>query len=545
MDDPSHNGDAKPFVSKLAALVRLVQQISRAHEAEDVYEPALSALREISDVDRAAILLLDRSGVARFVAGRGLSDRYRAAVEGHFPWSIDDPDPQPIWIGDIDGIEDPTTREWLAPLFPHVRAEGISALAFIPLLYRERLVGKFMLYYDHPHQFAADEVEIASAVAYLVAFTLERARLYAALEESDQRKDVFLATLAHELRNPLAAASSALALTSEHPEDLGCFRSAREVLDRSVRQIAKLVDDLLDVSRITRGVITIDRRPVDLTDIVHHAIATIQPLIASRAQELTLALEPLWLEADALRLEQVVTNLLHNATKYTPRGGHVWVVTRSRDQGVEIQVRDDGIGIDPLIIPRLFDLFEQVDKSLARSRGGLGIGLTIIRQLVELHGGSVTAASRGPGQGTEFTVWLPGRIGEQCAITEVPEQSHGSSRRVLVVDDNEDAATMLGMLLRSWGHEVWIVGDGPAAIAAVAAHEPEVVLLDLGLPGMTGYEVAERLRASGTHDLRIIAVSGYGQPEDVARARAAGCDAHIAKPVDFDDLERNLQEAGP
>lgn len=520
-----------------AVLVRLVREMSRSRAAEEIYQPALTALKDLVGVERSSILLLDAGGVARFVAWRGLSDGYRAAVEGHFPWLLDDPAPRPILCEDIelDGS--------LAAHRDVFEREGVRALGFIPLVYGERLVGKFMLYFEHAHTFTREEVELANAVAYLVAFAIERVRLYADLKAADERKDRFLATLAHELRNPLAPVSAALEVVASRPDDLASFQRARPVIERNVRQMVKLIDDLLDVSRITRGVVTIDKQPADLASIVHQAVRSVDALIAKQRQELTLSLEPLWLDGDPLRLEQVITNLVNNAAKYTPQGGHIRVSVGASDGGVEIRVKDDGIGIEPELIPHLFDLFVQIDKSLARTRGGLGIGLTIVRELVELHGGTVSATSEGAGRGTEFTVWLPGRIPAPRDAPLAADAAPGPHRRILVVDDNEDAAAMLADLLQAWGHEVSTVGDGPAALAAVAEQHPEMVLLDLGLPGMSGYEVAQRLRASGEKDLRIVAVSGYGQPEDIARARAAGCDAHLAKPVDLVALEHLLADA--
>jgi signal transduction histidine kinase/ActR/RegA family two-component response regulator len=528
------------LLPKLSALVDLVRDISQARSAEETYDPALSALSAIVGVERSSILLLDAKGVARFVAWRGLSAVYRAAVEGHFPWALDDPAPQPIVVTD-------TARDQaLAPFVSVFAAEHIQAIAFIPLVYGDRLVGKFMLYFDEPHELSREELELANAVAYLVAFAIQRARLVAALKEADERKDTFLATLAHELRNPLAPASAALEVIAQRSSDPVQVAKAHDVLDRSIRKIVKLVDDLLDVSRITHGVISLEKEPLDLTSIVHHAIAPVEATIRSQRQELTLSLEPLWVEADGLRLEQVITNLLHNASKYTPPGGHLRVVTRAADGGVEIRVQDDGIGVAPELIPHLFDLFVQADKSLARSRGGLGIGLTLVRQLVELHGGTVIAESAGEGSGSTFIVWLPRRI-EKRAPSSLPSsqvQHVGPRRRVLVVDDNEDAAMMLATVLEGWGHDVTTVGTGPDALHAVDEWKPELVLLDLGLPGMSGYEVAQHLRASGHSALRIVAVSGYGQPSDAARSRAAGVDAHLAKPVALDVLERIVRD-GP
>lgn len=526
-------------MGKLGTLVRLVREISHSRETHEIYEPALQALDDIAGVERSAILLVDH-GAARFVAWRSLSAAYRRAAVGHFPWALDDPAPAPILVEDIE------RAPLLGPLPDRLRKEHIRALAFIPLIYRERLVGKFMLYWDQPHDFKQEEIELATAVAYVVAFALERARLYAELTEADRRKDTFLATLAHELRNPLAPASAALELLAERPQDPGTLLRVRRVLDRSVQQIVKLVDDLLDVSRISRGVIAIEKRPIDLATIVHHAIAPVEGLIAAQRQTLSLSLDPLWVDADPLRLEQVITNLVHNAAKYTPVGGHLRVSTRERDGGVELRVRDDGIGIPPDALPHLFEPFVQVDPSLARTRGGLGIGLTLVHRLVELHGGTVTITSEGNGLGTEATVWLPGRLDARADAAASPhERLHGPRRRILVVDDNHDAAETLALLLEAWGHEVLTAEDGPQAIEAVARDHPETVLLDLGLPGMSGYEVASQLRASGEHDLQIVAVSGYGQPEDVERSRAAGCDAHLSKPVDPRALEHLLATVPP
>jgi signal transduction histidine kinase/CheY-like chemotaxis protein len=481
-------------------------------------------------------LLLDDAGVARVVASRGISEAYRRVAEGHFPWALDDPDPRPIVVPDTEQHAE------LASLRPALRAERIRALAFIPLLYHERLVGKFMIYFAARHEFGRAELELANAVAYLVAFAIQRSRLAAALREADARKDAFLATLAHELRNPLAPASAALALMAERPDDVATLHRAREILERSIRQIVRLVDDLLDVSRITRGMIELDKQPVELASVIHHAIEPAQPLIAAQQLELTLDLEPVWVEADELRIEQVISNLVHNAAKYTRAGGHIRISSAAKDEGVEIRVEDDGIGIAPDTLAHMFDLFAQADQSLARTRGGLGIGLTIVRELVKLHGGTVSAASAGEGKGAVFTVCLPGRVPPQVGVapTPAPHAGAGPHRRVLVVDDNEDAASTLAMLLEALGHEVSVAGDGYAAIDAVHERHPEIVLLDLGLPGMSGYEVAEKLRQEPDDHLRIIAVSGYGQPDDLARSRAAGCDAHLVKPVDLATLERLL-----
>jgi len=532
----SHVGsENEPWlVDKLGALVCLVRELGTVRDAQQIYEPALSALQAITGVDRSSIMLLDLNGRACFVAWRRISETYRDAVAGHFPWALDDPAPRPILVEDV------RLAPTIAAFLPALEREHIRAVGFIPLLYNERLVGKFMIYYDQPHVFIEEEVELANAVAYLVAFAIERTRLHAALQESDRRKDTFLAMLGHELRNPLAAASAALAVVAERGDDVSALHKVRNVLGRSIGQIVKLVDDLLDVSRITRGVISIETRPLDLTSIVHHAVAPVQTLIAMQHHELTLSLEPIWVMADAVRLEQVITNLIQNAAKYTPPRGHIRVSTRSRGPGVEIRVEDDGIGLDPNEIPRLFELFEQADKSLARTTGGLGIGLTIVHELVKLHGGSVQATSAGPGCGSTFIVRLPNRVEAPASAGEaVPTRGRVRRHRVLVVDDNEEVAGTLAILLEARGHDVSIAADGPAAIEAVARESPEIILLDIGLPGMSGYDVATRLRSSGWTG-ELIAVSGYGQPQDIERAHASGCDAHLTKPIDIAALDRVL-----
>jgi len=527
--------DASPnILQQLEALLSLVRELGHVRDPAEIYEPTLTALAEIAGVERSAILLLDDRGVVQFVAWRGLSDEYRAAVGGHFPWRVDDPAPRPILIDDV------AQHAEFEPLAAALDREGIRALAFIPLMYRGRLIGKFMLYFGESHAFSREETELALTLAYLVAFAIERTRLHAALEESDRRKDVFLATLAHELRNPLAPISASIELLDEQP-NLDTLERVRGILARSVHQITKLVDDLLDVSRITRGMVAIDKRPVDLTSLVHHAIMPVKGLITAKRQVLTLSLDTLMVEADSLRLEQVVTNLVHNAAKYTPENGHIWVITRASDGGVEIRIRDDGIGIDRALLPRLFDLFMQADKSLARSQGGLGVGLTIVRELVQLHGGSVRAESRGPSTGSEFIVWLPERIETRPMPSVGPTPAQAQSRTILVVDDNDDALATLGMLLLARGHHVITARDGMSALEKFAEQRPQVVLLDLGLPDISGYEVARRLRA-GDGAIRIIALSGYGQPDDVARSADAGCDSHLVKPVDIGSLERALSE---
>jgi PAS domain S-box-containing protein len=366
------------------------------------------------------------------------------------------------------------------------------------------------------------------------------------MREADRRKDEFLAMLSHELRNPLAPILHAVDLLRHDDPRLAV--KARDIIGRQSEHLTRLVDDLLDVSRITRGTVRLNRRAVALKDVVEAAIDTWRHLIAQRRQVLSVEMpaQPLLVEADPTRLAQVVANLLHNAAKFTPEGGRIAVTAAEEDGRIALTVRDDGAGIAPAYLERIFELFAQGPPSLDRPQGGLGLGLTLARRLAELHGGTVEAASGGVGHGSEFTVRLP--IAPASAESGIAPQEvaapdgrgardTGPGRRVLVVDDNADAREALRYLLEEDGHDVRSAGDGPSALEEARSFQPDVVLLDIGLPGMDGYEVARALRAHpGGERALIVAVSGYGQAEDRARSRAAGFDQHLLKPVPPDRL---------
>jgi PAS domain S-box-containing protein len=380
----------------------------------------------------------------------------------------------------------------------------------------------------------------------------DQKRAQEALAEADRRKDEFLAMLAHELRNPLAPIrNAAQVLNLLGPADAN-LQWARDVIERQVRHLARLVDDLLDVSRITRGKIALHKEAVELAVVVARAVETARPLIDARRQELTVTLPPgpVRVEADPTRLAQVVSNLLNNASKFTEEGGHVRLAVERSGGEVRVSVRDSGIGIPADLLPQVFDLFTQGDRSLARSEGGLGIGLTVVKSLVEMQGGRVSVSSAGPGQGSEFVVRLPALEPAPSPTAEGgetgPPPGPASPRRVLVVDDNEDAAESLALLLRVAGHEARTAYDGPTALTAVDAFRPEVVILDIGLPRMDGYEVARRLRerAAGPRPL-LVTLTDYGQEDDRRRAGEAGFDAHLVKPADLAALHRLFAEPGP
>jgi PAS domain S-box-containing protein len=369
--------------------------------------------------------------------------------------------------------------------------------------------------------------------------------LAADLSEADRRKDEFLAMLAHELRNPLAAVSNAVQVLRRGGGDGEAVDSASKMLERQVGQMARLVDDLLDVSRITQGKIELRKAHVELAPILDQAVEAAQALYERRNLELTLTppSEPIYLQADAARLAQAVGNLLSNASKFTDGGGHVWLSAERDAKQAVIRVRDTGIGIAGRDLPRLFDMFTQLDTSLERSRDGLGIGLTLVKALVEMHGGTVEAKSEGVGHGSEFVVRLP--ILAEAPKTQ-PSKTSGVPapavrRRVLIVDDNEDGAESLAILLQLGGHETHTAHDGVKAMEAAERLQPDVVLLDIGLPQLNGYEVCRRIREQPWgRGLTLVAVTGWGQQEDRRRSREAGFDTHIVKPVDPKGLMRLL-----
>lgn len=362
------------------------------------------------------------------------------------------------------------------------------------------------------------------------------------LEIADRQKNEFLAMLAHELRNPLAPIRNASEILARTPSPDATTTEAIGVVSRQVGHLTRLVDDLLDVARITQGRIELRRRPLELGTVVAHAIETVGPLLQEKRHDVSVtpSYEPLWVSADSARLVQCVANILTNAAKYTNPGGQVRIQQRKVGAEAVLTISDDGAGVPPALLPRLFDLFVQSDRTLDRAQGGLGIGLAVVKRLVEMHDGRVSAASAGVGRGATFEIRLPLVASiEHASPAATPAPS--PRRRVLVVDDNEDAANSLAMLLDLAGHEAKAVYTPTAALAEVAAFEPDVVLLDIGLPEMDGYEVAARLRALPSQlPLRLIALTGYGQAEDRARALQAGFDDHLVKPVDFAALERTL-----
>ena len=351
--------------------------------------------------------------------------------------------------------------------------------------------------------------------------------------------------LGHELRNPLGAIANATRLLDHPRTSAEMAAQARQIIGRQVEHLARMTDDLLDAGRAITGKIALRRQPVDLAAAAADTLGTLEP--RTERHRVVLEAEPCWVDADPTRLEQIIANLVVNAVKYTPEGGAIRVGVRRESGAAVLRVADEGIGMPPELVARAFDLFVQGDRGLDRSHGGLGIGLTLVRRLAELHGGSVEAKSDGPGKGSQFVVTLP-LAAEEIATSAPGNASAGkepinAARRVLVVDDNRDAADSLSMLLAARGHEVRVAYDGLEAVGSAIAFQPDVVLMDIGLPKLYGYDAARRIRDARGKDVLLVAITGWGQDEDRRRSREAGFDFHLTKPVDPEAIVRLIDDA--
>jgi len=408
----------------------------------------------------------------------------------------------------------------------------------------ERPDGERLTALAHANPIHDESGKLLGAVNVLVDIT-ERKRAEDALREADRRKDEFLAMLAHELRNPLAPLSNALAIIKQTSGNGELIEQILPLMERQLAQLVRLVDDLLNVSRITRNKLQLRKEPVELTAVIQSAVETSRPLIEAMGHALTVSLPSalVHLEADLTRLAQVFLNLLNNAAKYSERGGHIWLTAECQATQVIVRVRDTGIGIPADRLASIFEMFTQVDCALEQSRGGLGIGLTLVKQLVELHGGTVEAYSEGPGQGSEFVVCLPvltTRSQPEELLADNPS-TPAPKRRLLVVDNNRDAARSLALLLQLTGNEVHTAHDGEEAVAAASALRPQVILLDIGMPKLNGYDAARRIREQPWgKTVVLVAMTGWGQEEDRRRSSTAGFDHHLVKPVDLKALQSLL-----
>jgi PAS domain S-box-containing protein len=541
----------------LEALYRLSDQVARAHNEREVCDTAVEAIATALGTERASVLLFDSSGVMRFISWRGLSDHYRAAMEGHSPWKPDSRDPLPILIGDVQ------TDASMSLLRDEIEGEGIRSLGFFPLVYQERVVGKFMLYFDRTRTWTTEERRLAEAIGRHVSFGLARVKAEATAaealqqarsarheadgaraeaEQASRAKDEFLAMLAHELRNPMGVIVHAATILATHAALPAEEHRAVGMIERQSQHLASLLDDLLDVARITSGHIELDTEPLDLGAVVTAGIEAQRLRIGAKSQQITVSVppQPVIVVGDAVRLQQVIGNLVNNASKYTPAGGSIWVALRSEGGEAILDVRDTGAGIPAGSLSSIFGLFVQANPTLARTEGGLGVGLTLVKRVVELHKGRVECRSEGLGKGAQFAVRLPLARFEEIVAVQHPPPSKLPAKRILIVEDHDDGREALAMLLRLSGHEVHEAATGRAGLDLAKDLQPEVVLLDIGLPDIDGYAVAEALRAALGQRVHLVALTGYGQPADRARSAQAGFDAHLVKPVDADALMETL-----
>jgi PAS domain S-box-containing protein len=431
------------------------------------------------------------------------------------------------------------------------RALGLRSYICVPMRSKGRTLGVLtFVTAESGRRYDSEDLVAAEDLGRRAAIAIENANLYRTLQEADRRKDEFLATLAHELRNPLAPIRTGLHVLKLAKDDPTVAENARTMMDRQLNHMVRLVDDLLDVSRITRGKLELRKERVELAAVVQNAVEASRPLIDQQGHELIVKLPPtpVYLEADATRLTQVLQNLLNNAAKYSERAGHIWLIAAQEAEEIVVSVKDTGIGIPASHLPRIFDMFSQIDSALEKAQGGLGIGLSLVKGLVEMHGGTIAARSEGPGHGSEFVIRLPLLVERKAAKPQLEQSEeaappNGAQYRILVVDDNEDSMNWLATMLEMMGNEVRTAHDGEAGIVAAAEFRPDLILMDIGMPKMNGYEAAHRIRQEpwGKQPM-LVALTGWGSEDDRRRTQEAGFNRHLVKPVDPAEIEALLAE---
>jgi PAS domain S-box-containing protein len=539
--------ERKRSEAALAGQKRVLELLVQGAPLPDVLD-ALCEVIEGQARDRlvATVLLVDEGGQRlRSVAGRRAPADYARAVDGVQIGSCAGSCGTAAYRGQSVVVSDIAADPLWADFRDLALGHGLRACWSTPIFSSQgKVLGTFAVYFPTPRRPAPEEVRLVDILTRTAGVAVERRRAEEALREADRRKDEFLATLAHELRNPLAPMRNALQVIQLAGNNAEAVGQAREMMERQMRHMVRLVDDLLDLSRITRGKLELRKQTVELAAVVRTAVEASRPLIGVAGHHLAITLppQPVFVDGDPVRLAQVFSNLLNNAAKYTEKGGHIWLTAERQGSDAVVSVRDSGLGIPREMLGRVFELFTQVDRTLEKAQGGLGIGLTLVRRLAEMHGGSVEAKSEGAGQGSEFTVRLPALLaapdGGEAAEEEIAPSSR---RRILVVDDNRDSAVSLGMMLQLMGNEVRTAHDGLEGVRAAEVFRPDVVLLDIGLPVLNGYEAARRIRGQPWGEgIVLIAVTGWGQEEDRRRSKEAGFNFHLVKPLEPAALEKLL-----
>jgi PAS domain S-box-containing protein len=514
----------------------------------------VASLAVPSFADWATVDLVEPDGSLRRVSVSHIDPaKVQLAHDVHNRFPPDPAAPQGVWTILRTGrseIVPEITDELLvqsirdAELLRIMRELGLKSYIGVPLSVRGKTLGVItFINAESGHEYNQIDLAVAEDLASRAAIAIENAQLYRELREADQRKDEFLATLAHELRNPLAPIRNGLQVLKLAGGSAEMVNETRTMMERQLGQMVRLVDDLLDVSRITRNKLDLKKERITLASVIHSASETSRPLMEQFGHtfSITLPPSPVYLDADLTRLAQVFSNLLNNSAKYTEPGGRISLTGEVDGGEVVVRVRDTGLGIPADALPRIFEMFSQVDRNMERAQGGLGIGLTLVRRLVEMHEGTVEARSDGPGRGSEFIVRLPilKELSQPSSVSAIDQAATtNAKRRILVVDDNHDSAMSLGMMLKLMGNDIQTAHDGLAAAEAAEQFRPDVILLDIGLPKLNGYEACRRIRdQSWSEETVIVALTGWGQEEDRRQSKEAGFDHHLVKPVDVDALQ--------